>query len=1178
MNWWNSEQDLQKKVGEISKEHASEKRMNVRREASKKAKNIIEERLGSLTEEDIQELFRFADRDFHDERITKNRFGITFLGSNTQEIISQPDEVNKWIQILWEAERTDRFKIVTRFLEERPIKGARRGFVSYILYLKDPKYFNVWLPAMIETAEILTGKRYDLYTGEAYLEFTEWVNDFREEHNLDPHAMDVVLWKLGDLIKKERILAEEDIGKTFIAVLNRYHQENIVFQSSERDARYTIESCDDQGCLVRRLDAGKSAECSIGGLLRRIEKVKKAGGEISFVEFDGTAAIRNTYLQAPILALSADKKTIQAITKTNQAFDLFCEVLKNLKPDKKGGHEKIYKPAMIACIIDGIEEGDLKENRIEFDWIQPRFIQKMASLGTDVSGRIAAMPFIHLRGDLFWFHAYYNVEDWVKDGGQGPSAIKQYISHAYIKDTFWNVLQDAENRKRCLEVLADRWWSDRLDKGIEMKNIEKLIQIFLDFLKSDKEPGSPDFLSFEEPGTFYLETEHSYKLEASNLMNELFEDWIKSDSEFLSEDEFISNLKILLVDKLPESGWPQNLTNWRDNQVLFENILSEKSSIRAFMNLLHSLLNKASGSEDIDEDLGNFLGWLNSAGCPANLSKAFPSLFLFFWNPDRFVFIKPSVFDKFLKTIEIKPLGHGIQMTAEMYKGVLSVMEQLKIALAELKPKNMIDLQSFYYLATVVPEETSPPEVGGDVEGEDTVPEDLPLNLILYGPPGTGKTYLLDTFYKPLFTTEGALVSRETFLEKVVSNLTWNECVILALLELNNARILQIYDHEILQAKDRLMSSKYPQGMISRELQTHSKEDCPNVKFAHRRDPEIFWKDEDRTWSIDQDITEQEYPHLLNIQKEISEYEPVEGRDERYLFITFHQSYSYEEFVEGIKPVVVEDEEIGRVTYRVFNGVFKQAVEMAKKDPDRKYAILIDEINRANISKVFGELITLIEPDKRMQWNAESEQWEGGIQVKLPYTHSQNPSAPPFGVPENLYLIGAMNTADRSIALLDTALRRRFDFREMMPKTELLAKHVIPVDGSGDVIELEKLLEAINERIEFLFDRDHQLGHSFFMKVNTYEDLEKVFKNRIIPLLQEYFYEDFEKIQMVFNDLSENEDRDGKPKARDDAIISYRIPGTKSLLGFTVSSITPRRIYEIPEQIQPESILKIYKG
>lgn len=215
----------------------------------------------------------------------------------------------------------------------------------------------------------------------------------------------------------------------------------------------------------------------------------------------------------------------------------------------------------------------------------------------------------------------------------------------------------------------------------------------------------------------------------------------------------------------------------------------------------------------------------------------------------------------------------------------------------------------------------------------------------------------------------------------------------------------------------------------------------------------------------------------------------------RIRFVTFHQSYGYEEFIQGISAKT----ENGKVEYFVKNGVFVDFCETArgKMEP---YIFIIDEINRGNISKIFGELITLIENTKR-------EDCDDAQSAELPHGGR-------FSVPKNVYILGTMNTADRSIAMLDTALRRRFDFIEMMPKPKVLEGVTV-----GNV-KVDKLLESINARIEFLYDREHTIGHAFFTpllkeKNCTIETLKQIFRNKVIPLLQEYFYDDYEKIQQV---------------------------------------------------------------
>ncbi|MBZ7988076.1 AAA family ATPase [Campylobacter canadensis] len=315
------------------------------------------------------------------------------------------------------------------------------------------------------------------------------------------------------------------------------------------------------------------------------------------------------------------------------------------------------------------------------------------------------------------------------------------------------------------------------------------------------------------------------------------------------------------------------------------------------------------------------------------------------------------------------------------------------------------------------------------------------------------------------------------------------------------------------------------------------------------------------------------------------------------VFTTFHQSYGYEEFVEGIRPDINKDE----MKYVVSKGIFKSLCENAKgnmelinnfdilierlkekssidlADPEKyfnipntkyyiqfrdgvtfrikfdgmsdkykdypvniesireiyknpklgiynsayakiiieylktqglkeytenpikkPYIIIIDEINRGNISKIFGELITLIEPSKRLG-NTEE------LEVILPYSKER------FSVPNNVYIIGTMNTADRSITTLDTALRRRFEFKKIKPASFLLS-------SDCDGVNLQELLNKINERIECLIGDEKLIGHSYFMDINSIDELKTVFKNKILPLLEEYFYNDYSQIKLVLND------------------------------------------------------------
>lgn len=268
-------------------------------------------------------------------------------------------------------------------------------------------------------------------------------------------------------------------------------------------------------------------------------------------------------------------------------------------------------------------------------------------------------------------------------------------------------------------------------------------------------------------------------------------------------------------------------------------------------------------------------------------------------------------------------------------------------------------------------------------------------------------------------------------------------------------------------------------------------------------------------------------------------------------FITFHQSYSYEDFVEGIRPTLAtkDSEDNKDLKYTIHSGIFKKICERARNDKDKNYVLIIDEINRGNISKIFGELITLLEPSKRL---GETEE----LKIRLPYSGEE------FGVPKNLYILGTMNTADRSIALLDIALRRRFNFIEMPPKYNLL-KTINCKEGE---INLQDLLKAINTRIEFLLDKDHLIGHSYFINIKTFEDLKEIFRNSIIPLLQEYFYDDFEKIREVLN-IGDN---------NDSFIIKKEIP--QNFSDTLKTRLEKKSVYEINEKAfeEDKNYINIY--
>ena len=411
-------------------------------------------------------------------------------------------------------------------------------------------------------------------------------------------------------------------------------------------------------------------------------------------------------------------------------------------------------------------------------------------------------------------------------------------------------------------------------------------------------------------------------------------------------------------------------------------------------------------------------------------------------------------------------------------------------------------------------------------------------NIILYGPPGTGKTYRLQQLKDKYLDYK---FSHQLIIEAYRN--TGDFWLVICMALLNNRNRGTIVD--IINA---LKEVSIQTSGVNTELIKHNIKDDT---LGNNKEPRIFEEyseNGDFLWKV----------NISAIDKSIYEKYFKKGEVNRYEFVTFHQSFAYENFIEGIRPQVVN----GQVEYSIVNGIFKDICDLAKMNITQKYAIFIDEINRGNIAEIFGETISLIELDKRL--GKENE-----LLVTLPYSKEK------FGVPENLDIYGTMNSADKSTTSLDMALRRRFEFKKIEESRSTLVKAYQNKGADAtniDGINIVKLVEMLNDRIELLLDENYKLGSAYFIGLVTILDIIEVLKIKIIPLLEEYFFDDLEKIQMLFNDLDEN------GELKENAIYQHKILEPSNLFCYIgENDIEERKRFLISKTISFESIKKIYE-
>ncbi len=380
-------------------------------------------------------------------------------------------------------------------------------------------------------------------------------------------------------------------------------------------------------------------------------------------------------------------------------------------------------------------------------------------------------------------------------------------------------------------------------------------------------------------------------------------------------------------------------------------------------------------------------------------------------------------------------------------------------------------------------------------------------NIIYTGVAGTGKTYKLQQIAKR-YTEILPVANADDLLKSLLEPLSWREVICLVFLDERKKgksllKVAEITNNLFFVTKLKInQREKAIANTAWSTLQQFSPADSKNVLVKNKSSQSYFDKDDSSNWFLLADSL----PLLADLQNKLDDYQLaihsqfqpnyLQPKLERFSFVSFHQAYGYEEFVEGIRPHIADN---GQMSYRIESGAFLRLCQQAKQDPSHRYAMLIDEINRANVARVFGELMSLIEPSKRAGQT-------DSLSVNLAYSRQ------PFSVPSNVDIYATMNSQDHSLAPLDMAFRRRFEFIECQPQPQLLGK----VMANGIEIDLAKLLTALNERISQNLAKDSQLGHSFLWGIDSLQALSAAFSHSIIPQVAQACQHHGQVLQAIF--------------------------------------------------------------
>ncbi|TDQ78327.1 McrB family protein [Sphingobacterium yanglingense] len=637
-------------------------------------------------------------------------------------------------------------------------------------------------------------------------------------------------------------------------------------------------------------------------------------------------------------------------------------------------------------------------------------------------------------------------------------------------------------------------------------------------------------------------------------------------------------------------------------QIDFKNLIyhsSALSTLKFFANnepeFLRSQLLKLYNEEvDFEKRFPEFASVINSAykdkfpNLNGGIDERTVATLMTFAYPEGYTFYKSSFYRKYCQLIGLSPVKSGeryfdyLQLVDDLISDYILVDHELKAIHADYLKDCTFKDNKYFVLAQDILYQVL--DRGDVIENESdfiTPPTytDMPLNQILFGPPGTGKTYntinraleiindkevqvldwtdrsaVKELFDKKvdtgqiIFTTFHQSMSYEDFIEGIKpekpeagDGFVKYKVVDGIFKDISNKAALDIVELSRLTLAEKVLSFSEAYDLLIDEIEDVRSQgneytftlrnggnimvdgisQSDNIHIKHNKDARSYIVSKSR---------------ISKLYNGLEDFENVANINQTYRdLIGGHNASAYWAVMNVIHQKI-KNNQVPTISFKNIKEEEKQEILQKVKLEDFKdqvgkpYVLIIDEINRGNISAIFGELITLLEDSKRAGRDE-------ALEVILPYSKQK------FFVPSNLYIIGTMNTADRSVEALDTALRRRFSFTEMMPDLELLK------DAYVGELSLRGILEKINKRIVALLDKDHQIGHSYFINVKTLKDLSATFKNCIIPLLQEYFYHDDEKIALILGEgfvTKKSEELDAGRDLFANLSFDIRLPSVRS--------------------------------